>query len=388
MTARNPFVRLGTLIVAALTALLVTALPAAAEVTGTYVGTVPGGEGDGFRVKDGDGSRDVYASLLGIDLDGDGDAELATYCVEIDVDAIGGVRMVESPWSEFPGGDGDLANPEKVLWILHNGYPSLDVDELAEASGVEGITKKDAITATQAAIWHFANGAEMHDNNPDRLIALYDYLTGDANTGMEEQPPASLSLDPAEIADVTVGDKAGPFTVHTNATEVELTLDGPDGVQLVDADGNPLTGPVAEGAQFWLSSPTGGELGPATVTARAEARVERGRLFVGDDNRRTRTQTLIVATSEKGQAVAEASAGWKTAPTTTTTTEQTTTETTAPPSTTGTTVAPTTAPPPQGGGLPNTGASVLGALGLGVLLVGGGIAILVLQRRRNSGQEG
>jgi len=404
MASRYHPVRFGALVLAAAAALLVSASPAVAQTTGTFIGDVEPGEG--FNVKaDGGGTREVWAALLGIDTDGNlATAELRTYCVEIDVQARAEADMVEAPWSEFPG-DTSVAKPDKVLWILHNSYPSVSVDDLKAASGVDGLTNREAITGTQAAIWHFANGAELADNNDDDIIALYDYLTGDANVGLEEREPVSLSLTPEDIADLDAGTRAGPFTVQTTADVATLSVDGPDGVKVVDEAGNDLES-VANGGTFWLTAPDGGIAGEATVKAVAEEpHVAKGRLFVGaaaqdnqaqdnqplgfsnsgpglfSDEKRTpaRTQTLVVADSTKSTARDEAAANWLATPPPTTTT------TTTPPAPTTTTVAPTTVPPVQGGGLPNTGASVMTALVVGVILlgVGGGILLLV-QRRRGS----
>lgn len=395
MASRYRLARLGALVLTAAVALLVSA-PSATAATGTFIGDVEPGEG--FYVKDSEGNqRSVWAALLGIDLDGNLEtAELRTYCVEIDVQAVNEASLVEAPWSEFPG-DSSVAQPDKVLWILHNSYPSVSVADLAEATGIEGLSSREAITGTQAAIWHFANGAEIHENNPADILALYEYLTGEANVGLEEQEPVSLTITPEQAADLAAGTKAGPFTVQTTASTASLSVDGPEGVKIVDEDGNEIDS-VANGGKFWLTAPEGGVEGEATVKAVAEEpQVVKGRLFVGADttdeplgfsnspginsdeqskkHKPKRTQTLVVADSTKSTAKDEAAANWLATPPTTTTT-------TTAPTTTTTTVAATTSPPPQGGGLPNTGASVMTALVAGLILLGVGGGILVLLHRR------
>lgn len=393
MASRFRVARLGALVAVVLAALLATAMPAAAEVAGKYTGTVPGGAGHGFKMEFGGDVHDVYASLLGIDLDGDSKPDLSTYCVEIDVDAIGGADMVEKSWADFPGDDA-VAQPDKVLWVLHHSYPSITVDELRAASGANNVDTKDAITGTQAAIWHFANGANLSQANP-AVTKIYEYLTGDANEGMEEQPAASLSITPGEIKDVEAGSKAGEFTLSTNAKNVKVALaDGtPEGVKIVDEAGVEIT-QFDDGTKFWLSAPAGEAVGAATVKAEAKAQVEKGRLFVGKSDKH-RTQTLIVAASNKGKAKAEASAKWvekavppppstTTVPPTTTTEVAPTTTTEVAPSTTTAAPAPSTtvAPPPQGGNLPVTGTTILPVLGIGLLLLGAGVGLVLLQRRR------
>ena len=371
--------RCAALLLGVATALLVTAMPAAAGATGEFIGGV--GAGSSVKI---DGQR-TKTALLGLKLE-DGN-RLDTYCVELDVNARKGAQLAESPWSEYPdAGEQFNVHPEKVLWILHNSYPTVALDKLGAEAGAQ-LDKQEAIAGTQAAIWHLSNGANLDGDNPADIRALYAYLTGPANVGVKEQPSVSLSITPEDGGEVAAGETAGPFTVDTTASEVELTVEGPDGVAVVDADGEPLA-EISDDVQFWLSAPAGAEAGSATVKAAAHAEVEKGRLFVGVDNAENPTQPLIVAASTKTAAKASAKAKWvlHTPPTTTTEVPPTTTE--APP-TTNTTPSnaftePPAAPPAQGGPLPETGASVMQALGFGLLLLGAGIGILLLQRRRST----
>lgn len=361
--------------------LLVTALPAAAGTTGTFIGSVAGGT----SVKI--GGQQTRTSLLGLRLE-DG-TQLETYCVELDVRAQANATLAESPWSEYPDrGEQFNVHPEKVLWILHNSFPTVDLPALSEKAGAE-LDKQEAIAGTQAAIWHLSNGANLDSDNPADIKALYAYLIGPANVGVTEQPAVSLSITPETADEMQAGKLAGPFTLHTTAHEVELTVEGPDGVTIVDADGKPLAD-VADGTKFWLSAPDGDKTGEATVKASAQAEVQKGRLFVGVNNKDKPTQTLIVASNTKTKAKAEAEAKWveKVIPTTTTTTTESSSTETQPPATTTTPsnafTETTTAPPAQGGSLPNTGASILQPLGIAMLLLGAGIGLLLLQRRRST----
>src|SRR5262249_753150 len=156
-------------------------------------------------------------------------------------------------------------------------------------------------------------------------------------------------------------------------------------VAVVDAHGAPLAH-AAGGTKFWLSAPSTGATGEATVEATAQASVEKGRLFVGVDNKTHPTQTLIVAASTSTTAKAKASAKWVAGPRSPPTTPETTTTRPSPatPSTPpfNAFMVPPTTVPPQAGSLPNTGASVLPALGVALLLLGTGIGALLLQRHR------
>lgn len=370
--------RIGAMLVAAAAALLVAAPPAVAATSGKYVGTAEPGMSVSLDGRDGD----VRTLLLGLRLD-DG-TELKTYCVELHVSAREGARMSEAPWERYPGTSAPFeVQPDKVLWILHNSYPNVSLNELGEKVGSR-LSTRQAIAGTQAAIWHFSDEANLDADNPAAVRALYTYLTGDANTGLTEQPPVSLAVTPESIGEVPAGEAAGPYTVSSTADSVTLTVSGPEGVAVVDADGNPLD-QAANGTKFWLSAPADGEAASATVTATAAATVEKGRLFVGDDSKPT--QTLIVAASTPAKAKVSAAAEWLTTPPSTpTTTTPTETSTPAPTTTTTTTDVPAPPGPPEEE-LPNTGASgILPILGIGLALLAAGVGALFLQRRlrRNS----
>jgi TQXA domain-containing protein len=397
MTSRFKAVRWGALLLAVATALLIAAPPALAATAGEYVGGV---DGDGVRI--GGHADPIPTSLLRLELDNDGQ-ELLTYCVSLDVTARLGARMIEAPWSAYPDkAETFAAAPDKVLWVLHHSYPRIGLAELSSAVGAE-LSERQAIAGTQAAIWHFSNDAVLDDNNPEAIRALYKYLTDETiNTGIAEQPPVSLSLTPELVGDVEAGQQAGAFMVNSTAGDVQLTVEGPDGVEIVNGDAiEPLDRDIFSindrdifsVNQFWLSPPSGNVAGEATVRATAQATVEMGRLFVGDDQSNP-TQSVVVASNAETKATAEAHASWiagpQTAPSSSTGSTTTPTTTTKPASSTTSsaaamprsTVPPTSVTPvPQARALPLTGASVLPILGAGVLLIAAGGGALLLQRR-------
>jgi TQXA domain-containing protein len=396
MSSRFKAARSGALLLAVATALLVAAPPALAATSGEYVGGV---YGDSVRI--GGHTNPIPTSLLKLELD-NGGQELLTYCVDLDVTAQLHARMIEAPWSAYPDKAGIFAaTPDKVLWILHHSYPQIELADLNTAVGVE-LSAPQAIAGTQAAIWHFSNGADLDADNPDVIKQLYKYLTDEAlNTGMAAQPPVSLSLTPELVENVQAGQKAGSFMVDSTAGDVQLTVEGPDGVEIVDGLGDgiqPFDRDIFSVNEFWLSPPAGGVAGEAVVRATAQATVEVGRLFVGEDESNP-TQSSIVASSIATTATAEAHANWVAGPlsppsssTSTTTTTTTTTTTNGKPasSTTNAAVLPnsvaptpttTVTPVPQARALPLTGASVLPILGVGVLLIAAGVGALLWQRK-------
>jgi TQXA domain-containing protein len=402
MSSRFKAARSGALLLAVATALLVAAPPALAATAGEYVGGV-----DGESVRIGGHTDPIPTSLLRLSLDNDGQ-ELLTYCVDLDVSARLGARMTEAPWSAYPDkAETFAAQPDKVLWVLHHSYPNVGLADLSNAAGVE-LSERQAIAGTQAAIWHFSNDAVLDGDNPEAIQRLYKYLTDAAiNTGIGDQPPASLSLTPELVENVDAGQTAGSFMVDSTAGDVQLTVEGPDGVEIVNSVGDtiqpldrdifsvqPFDRDIFSVNEFWLSPPTDGKAGEAIVRATAQATVEVGRLFVGEDENNP-TQSAIAASSIETTATAEARASWIGGPlsppsSSTTTATPTTTTTSSKPSTSTTTaavmpisVAPTTtvSPAPQARGLPLTGASVLPILAVGALLVAAGVGALLLQRK-------
>jgi TQXA domain-containing protein len=397
MASRLKLVRTGAAVAGASVALMMTAaIPAGAEpVTGTVD---KDGYKDGYSVDVGKGYEKMSTDLIGFKL-ADG-TKLQMYCVEIDtrIDDVHG--MVEKPWDAYPNPKSPFhKNRAKINWILHNGYPVVGTDALTQViteAGVTlkgGIDDKEAIAATQAAIWHFSDDKKLNESDPipgddakdseADVVALYKYLTGAANVGIGDQPTPALSVTPGDLSG-KAGEKIGPFTVTTTGEIEKLTTKLPDGVKIVDAQGVPLTAEaIKNGAQLFLDVPAGTKEGAGTFELTASAAVDTGRLFVGEKYSQHATQSLIVAISGKTDITAGASAKWTEVaapPPTTPSTPQTTTSTTTPAPTTTTTPAPQ--PKNTAGDLADTGASVFAPIVIGVVLVGAGVGALLFLRHR------
>src|SRR6476469_2964658 len=373
--------------------LLATAAPAAADeaVTGRVAHD---GNVIGYQVNVGkDWLATIPTNLLGFKL-ADG-TELGMYCVELYTDIDDQHDMVERPWDDSPDANSPFnANRAKINWVLHHGYPGKSLAnvaaQLAPAQLHDGIDVLEAVAATQAAVWHFSDGVNLDRDDPlsgdasDQddaadALALYDYLTGPANTGIGEAPIPALSVAPAD-KEGTAGTRIGPFTVDTNATVEQLTANLPAGVRVTDKDGKDVAaGAIKDGTELYLDVPAGTVDGNGTFSLTASATLDTGRLFVGENYAKHPTQSLIVAGAVNTKLTASAGASWTTAPPTTTTTTTTTPPTTTVPPATSTTAAPT----PQGG-LASTGASIFWPVLVGVVLVAGGAGALIFLRRRRT----
>lgn len=379
MASRLRAARLGAVLLTATAISLVSALPAMAQTKAKVDRTA---NEDAMHVRL-DNGQSIPTLLIGLRLP-DGTA-LKTYCVELTVGVREGAQMIEAPWNKYPGADSKghdnqsdfKSSPDKVNWILHHSYPTVDVAELGKAVGAD-LDKKEAIAGTQAAIWHFSNKVGLAESNTPDVKALYKYLTGEKNVGMKEQPKPSLELSPEQLAGVA-GSKIGPFVVKSTADKIKLTAEAPAGVKVVDKAGKALT-EVGNGQEIFVDVPAEAAAGKAGFKLEATTKIDKGRLFVANDGRPS--QTLILAQATNAKLVAQAKAEWKAG----TPTTKPTTSTPAPTTTSPTEVpATTTSPVPpvkNTGGLANTGASVITLSLVGVVLLGGGVAAVLLQRRR------
>ncbi|GGP36846.1 thioester domain-containing protein [Saccharothrix coeruleofusca] len=408
MASRN-LTRIGAAILGASLAMAPAALPAFADTVKVEPDRGAGENGLTVNLDDRGKHKSEGTSLIGLKItEGAADTRARAYCVELPTPLKDGTPLSEVPWDQHPNEQTKFKQNSKfVNWILHNSYPQVKPSVLGEKTGKD-IDAKEAITATQAAIWHYTDGAVLREDATDKdkktdedVFAVYKYLTGAANTGIDQEPSPTLSVAPESLSG-KAGELIGPFTVTTTADKVVLKADLPQGVKLTDKNGTELAtakeGEFAAQAdvktgEVYVSVAQGTKPGKVEFSVEANAELRHGRLFVSSD-RNKKTQSLIIATPSKVKVEVGAKADWAEAvvPTTTTTTEATTT-TTAPATTTTeatTSTAPTTTTTTAvaGGGenddLASTGASIFVPLLIGLGLVGAGAATIIVMRRRKT----
>ncbi|MEU5264180.1 thioester domain-containing protein [Amycolatopsis sp. NPDC021455] len=382
MQVRSALVRGGIAVLAAAAAVMV-GTPAALADDGAARGrVVKGGGTEGFSVNLGPG-RNYVTELFGMKLS-DGKT-LKLYCVQIKVGMRTDVDMVERPWNQYPKSEESKnfqANSDKINWVLHHGYPGVKLDDLGQVLAQKGaklhggLSEQEAITATQASVWHFSDNTNLDKTKPlpyenadasADVVALYDYLTGADNAGLGKQPKPTLNIA-ADKTEGAAGTKIGPFNVATTGDITALTSELPDGVKITDADGKELKGTdVKDGSKLFVDVPAGTKPGKGSFSLKVTGQLDTGRLFVAQNYETQEAQSLIVADSEKTQVTAKAAASW--------------TEAGAP----ATTPAPTTpgGAPSGGGELANTGVDTAVPFTIGGLLLGGGALMLLLNRRRS-----
>ncbi|MFD4673013.1 thioester domain-containing protein [Lentzea sp. NPDC058450] len=404
--------RIGTALLGATAALAFSALPANAEVVIIPDrGDQPKGEHVALKRGVGNlpdhGENYLDTSVIKLRIKDQDETKVYAYCVELPTPLKDGDHLREATWGTHPNKDSKFPqNAGKVLWILTNSFPALSMDDVKKKWGSQ-FSKEETIAATQTAIWHFTDGAELDTNdgrNKQDVKDLYAKLVEQAEKNeIKDQPKPTLEIEPVSQTGKT-GEKIGPFTVTTTASEVKLTADLPEGVTITDEAGNPLQvkkkgdqlavqGTGDKISKFFVNVPADAKDGEAKFKLSAEATLQAGRLFVAKDKASTgddgKAQSLVVAQPTKAKVEKEAKADWKAGvvpPTTTTTTATTTTTTTetTPPSTT----SSTPANPAPGGGeddLASTGASILWPLLGGLVLVGAGVGALFVVRRKKAG---
>ncbi|WP_068687612.1 thioester domain-containing protein [Thermobifida halotolerans] len=322
------------------------------------------------------------------------DAWVPAYCIDLDTRILDKAYYQEGEWSEYPG-EGVFADsqPGKVLWILQNSYPEVDSATLGEEAGIDGLTDEQAMSATQAAIWHFSNGAKLSKDNNANVLALYGYLLEKAEE--VQQAPASLTITPDE-ASGEAGNPIGEFTVATNADSVSLELTTEtEGVQILDIEAHEIN-EIHDGQIFTVHVPEDAPDGEATVTGTAQTVVQLGRLFKGVEDQEE-TQTLITAGAGETEATAEVTITWTAkkpgespSPTPSVTESPSLPPEESPSPNPSETESPSPKPTPPADdkpGLPVTGAALGGLIAAAVVAVGGGGAAMFLARKRRSGAD-
>ncbi|MFH0518530.1 thioester domain-containing protein [Streptomyces sp. M41] len=260
----------------------------------TLGGTV---HGDVIEVRDGDG-YELTAGTQALTLNGQ---ELQVYCVDLHHGTVEGASYAETGWSNSTLSDNHEAG--KIAWILSHSYPHLDVENLAQETGIDGLNPDTAAAATQAAIWRFSDQVDATPRD-EAAAQLTEWLTSHAVAVDEPRP--TLQLSSSSVAGKS-GEKIGPITVTTSATSVELRVSGaPDGARIVNAQGQPVTS-AHNGEEVFFSVPTGAAPGSARLTATALSAPSLGRVFKAVDGT---SQTLILAGSAAVPVTAEATVEW------------------------------------------------------------------------------
>lgn len=300
--------------------------------------------------------NETGAPRLGLKVAGESEPVLA-YCIDFARD-ITDPAYVEASWSSNKNPTPTEAELGQVQWVLTHGYPTVGADALLQAAkgtkpaGIDAeLFKKLVYAGTQSAIWTITdsdlfalrdtNEGFNTGNTPEQyavIVAVSEYLVK-ASKNPAADPQPKLEINPGTLTGET-GKKIGPFTVVSGGGDATLTAVGG---KLVDADGKPVTS-LPNGGKFYVVADTEGTV---TIDAKGSGSVPIGRMFV-TAKEPNKTQKLILAGVAGTELEAKATV----------------------------TVTP---PPPS---LPVTGVKLTGAITAGALLVAGGVALLLVVRRR------
>ena len=115
--------------------------------------------------------------------------------------------------------------------IVRNAYPFVSLEEISSTLNLKNLTKEEAITATQIAIWKYANSANIPDDLTGNIGAIYNYLIG--LEGVEGQISVAniISKDPivhsnGENCDVKFIFKADGKNADSTDINLDYTIEG------------------------------------------------------------------------------------------------------------------------------------------------------------------
>jgi len=264
----------------------------------------------------------VPTMLFSVHTNSSKEGNIKAYCIELDVDIQFGSDLKVGSWKEFPGTNKFKDNPDvqaKVAWIAQRSFPQTNLAEVTKASGVQGLTEKDAITATQAAIWHFTNDFEYKGldgaDKPtaDRVEKLYNYLIGEKNVGLKETAKPTVEIKGGD-GTFKAGDPVGPIRFESNQATVKLTNELK--YELVDKDGKAVDkNAVPTGTDLFLKVPADAPAGEQEFKVSATGSVYAGKLLIAKGKR---SQTIIIGSNKEVTVEASAVLKWNAVPKATT----------------------------------------------------------------------
>ena len=236
---------------------------------------------------------------------------IQTYCVERNVGIVPGAELKIADWDSFPG-DNQFAKSSqaraKAAWIAAHSFPNISIDQLRTDSAIPDLNPREAVTATQSAIWHFTDGFELDGKLAfERVLKLYDYLVGAANTGATS---AKLTIS-ASFNPKVVDGKLGPLRFNSSAPMVKVS-EFP--LSLMDAAGNEVAAdevPTNQDLFFQLSP--GASEGEAEVSATVDGSELVGQLLV-PIAAQERHQTLMIVNAKQYETSITVGVKWPAMP--------------------------------------------------------------------------
>ncbi|MCL0121555.1 Cys-Gln thioester bond-forming surface protein, partial [Corynebacterium pygosceleis] len=222
------------------------------------------------------------------------------YCINRPVNVRGGADYDLSVFENEKADWIPAANGDKIRRVVDKGYPNVTVETLMAAAGIGGFIdsdnnrRREALTATQAAIWHYTENLDVKwsgsddwnmsrfggPQQRDRMKKMYDYLLKVAEESPKKVLDFELKIDP-EAASGKSNSNIGPFTVSTNGDEATLELVNPPAGVVLYKNSSPLepagtTTAVSNGDEFFVHVPAGTPDGSVTLSLSGVSEVPAG----------------------------------------------------------------------------------------------------------------
>ena len=309
----------------------------------------------------------VVPNLFTVHTSASKEGAIKAYCIEFDVNIKYESDLRVGDWKDFPGTNKFKDNAEiqsKVAWIAQRSYPQTDMAELIKASGIADLTEKEAITATQAAIWHFTNDfkwsslKEADQATTTRVQKLFTYLTGQTNTGLKESKQPTVEAETGGITFTRSENgsegKVGPIRFKSSQATFKLTSELK--YELINAQGAKVDlNAVPADTDLYLKVPADMTSGEQEFKGSVTGSVYAGKLLITKDAVAggPHGQTIIIGSNKEVTTEIQGKISWSVtqqtpqpAPTPTPTPEPAPTPTPTPPATE--TTPPKVETPPPG----------------------------------------
>ncbi len=294
-----------------------------------------------LKVTKQDGSTGhVMPNLFTVHTSASKEGAIKAYCIELDVDIKYESDLRVGDWKDFPGTNKFKDNTEiqsKVAWIAQRSYPQTDLAELIKTTGIAGLTEQEAITATQAAIWHFTNDykwsglKEADQATTTRVEKLFTYLTGQTNTGLKESKQPTVEAETGSITFTRSENgsegKVGPIRFKSSQATFKLTSELK--YELINAQGAKVDlNAVPADTDLYLKVPADATSGEQEFKGSVTGSVYAGKLLITKDAVAggPHGQTIIIGSNKEVTAEIQGKISWSV-------TQQTTTPTPTPPAT-------------------------------------------------------
>ena len=294
-----------------------------------------------LKVMKQDGSTGhVMPNLFTVHTSASKEGAIKAYCIELDVDIKYESDLRVGDWKDFPGTNKFKDNTEiqsKVAWIAQRSYPQTDLAELIKTTGIAGLTEQEAITATQAAIWHFTNDykwsglKEADQATTTRVEKLFTYLTGQTNTGLKESKQPTVEAETGSITFTRSENgsegKVGPIRFKSSQATFKLTSELK--YELINAQGAKVDlNAVPADTDLYLKVPADATSGEQEFKGSVTGSVYAGKLLITKDAVAggPHGQTIIIGSNKEVTAEIQGKISWSV-------TQQTTTPTPTPPAT-------------------------------------------------------